>query len=93
MVQPLPQCMHKVKINLATGTRTIQGKVPSVNAEATYRVWLAKILLLGEELHQNQWQVKFDDEIFALFAKVKEERKMKSRLRPSATLNFDLIAN
>jgi hypothetical protein len=53
MVQPLPQCMHKVKINLATGTRMIQGKVPSVNAEATYRVWLAKILLLGEELHQD----------------------------------------
>jgi hypothetical protein len=77
--------MNKVQINLATGEWTIQGKVLSVNAEATYRVWLAKILLLGEELHQNQWWVEFDDEIFALFAKVKEERKMKSTLRPSAT--------
>ena len=36
---------------------------------------MAKILLLGEELHQNQWWVEFDDEIFALFSKVKEERK------------------
>ena len=53
MVQPLPQCMYKVKINLATGTWTIQGTVPSVNAEATYRVWLAKILLLGEEFRSS----------------------------------------
>ena len=50
-----------------------------------YRVWLAKILLLGEELYQNQWWVEFDDENFALFAKVKEERKMKHTLLPSAT--------
>ena len=75
MVQPLPACMLKVQINLATGEWAIQGKVLSVNAEATYRVWLAKILLLGEELHQNQWWVEYDDEISALYAKVKEERK------------------
>jgi hypothetical protein len=67
--------MHKVQINLATGEWAIQGKVPSVNAEATHRVWLANILLLGEELYQNQWWVEYDDEISALFPKVKEERK------------------
>lgn len=75
MVQPLPASMHKVQINLATGEWAIQEKVLSVNAEATYRVWLAKILLLGEDLHQNQWWVEYDDEISALYAKVKEERK------------------
>ena len=75
MVQPLPTCIHKVQINLATGKWTIQGEVLSANAESTYRVWLAKLLLLGEDLHQNQWWVEFDADIVALYAKVKEERE------------------
>ena len=45
--------MHKVQLNLATCEWAIQEKVLSANAEATYRVWLVKILLLGEDLHQN----------------------------------------
>ena len=49
-------------------------------SQCQYRVnvpctWLAKLLLLGEDLHQNQWWVEFDADIVALYAKVKEERE------------------
>ena len=36
---------------------------------------VAKLLLIGEDLHQNQWWVEFDADIVALYAKVKEERE------------------
>ena len=93
MVQPLPPCMHKVQINLATGDWAIQGKVLSVNAEATYRVWLAKILLFGDELHQNQWWVEYDDEISALFPKVKQERKDEKYVAALGDAVKDLLAH
>ena len=94
MVQPLPAYMHKVQINLATGKWAIQGKVLSVNAEATYRVWLAKILLLGEELYQSQWWwVEFDDKNFALFPKVNEERKNETYNAALGDAVKDLLAH
>ena len=50
-------------------------KGPQCQCRGYIPCMVVKVLLLGEDLHQNQWCVEYDDEISALYAKVKEERK------------------
>ena len=77
----------------------VQGDVLSINAEATYWVWLARILEMGDGTTDNQWWVELDKFIPKVYKKVAEERndsqyvnrlneevvKLLAHYRPEAT--------
>ena len=51
------------------------GDVLSINTEATYRVWLSRILEFGDDTNANQWWKELDQLVPDVFVKVKEERR------------------
>ena len=68
---------ESLPITLAPGDDPfmVQGDVRSVNTEATYRVWLSRILEFGDDTNANQWWKELDQLIPDVFTKVKEERR------------------
>ena len=76
-VQPYPSRLHNVmeKIVSEDNPYSVQGDVLSGNAEATYRVWLARILEMGGGTSENQWWVALDSFIPKVYKKVVDERK------------------
>ena len=76
-VNPYPSRLHNVMKRMVSGEVPflVQGDILSINTEATYRVWLSRILEFGDDTNANQWWKELDQLVPDVFVKVKEERR------------------